>query len=80
MAQAVSRRPLTAEDGIRARVSPLCGICGGQSGTETGFSPSWTFPYQYHLTVALHSSYITWGMSNRPVSSRSSETSLTPSA
>jgi hypothetical protein len=39
MAQAVSHRPLTAEAPVRARVSP-CAICGGQSGTETGFSPS----------------------------------------
>jgi hypothetical protein len=38
MAQAVSRRPLTAEARVRPRVSP-CGICGGQSGTGTGFSP-----------------------------------------
>jgi hypothetical protein len=30
MAQAVSRRPLTAE-------ASLCGICGGQSGTGTDF-------------------------------------------
>jgi hypothetical protein len=37
--QAVGRRPLTAEAGVDALVSP-CGICGGQSGTETGFSPS----------------------------------------
>jgi hypothetical protein len=28
MAQAVSRRPLTAEDRVHARVIP-CGICGG---------------------------------------------------
>jgi hypothetical protein len=35
MAQAVSRRPLTAEVRIR-----LCGICGGQSGTGTVFFPS----------------------------------------
>jgi hypothetical protein len=35
LAQAVSRRPLTAE----SRVSP-CGICGEQSGIGTGFSPS----------------------------------------
>jgi hypothetical protein len=39
MAQAVSRRPLTAEAWFRARVSP-CGICGGQSVTGTGFCPS----------------------------------------
>jgi hypothetical protein len=39
MAQAVSRRHLTAEASVRARVSP-CGICGGQSGAGTGLSPS----------------------------------------
>jgi hypothetical protein len=38
MAQAVRRRPLTAEARVRVRVNP-CGICGGQSGTGTGFSP-----------------------------------------
>jgi hypothetical protein len=39
MAQVVSRRPLTAEARVHARVNP-CGICGGQSGTGTGFSTS----------------------------------------
>jgi hypothetical protein len=37
MAQVVSRRPLTAEARVRARVNP-CGICAGQSGTGTGFA------------------------------------------
>jgi hypothetical protein len=44
MAQAVSRQPLTADTRVRAWVN-TCGICCGQSGTGTGFSPSSpTFP------------------------------------
>jgi hypothetical protein len=59
MAQAVSRRPLTAKVRIRARVNP-CGICGGQSGTGTGFSPSYSvFPCQYNSPVALQT-HIIW--------------------
>jgi hypothetical protein len=50
MAQAVSRRPLTAESRVRARVHP-CGICGRQCGTGPGFSPEFLgFP----LPVSLH--------------------------
>jgi hypothetical protein len=53
MVQVISRRPLTAEARVRARVNPY-GICGGQSGTGTGFCPSSSvFPCQYHSTVAL---------------------------
>jgi hypothetical protein len=53
MAPVVSRRPLTEEAWVRVLVNP-CGICGGQSGTGTGFSPSSSaFPCQYHSTFAL---------------------------
>jgi hypothetical protein len=52
MAQAVSRRPLTVEARVRSRVGP-CGICGGQSGTGTGFSPiTSVFPCQFYSTGA----------------------------
>jgi hypothetical protein len=63
MAQVVSRRPVPAEAWVRARVNP-CGICGGQSGAGTGFSPSSSVsPCQYHSTVALQT-HIIWGMRN----------------
>jgi hypothetical protein len=63
ISQVVSSRPLTAEARVRARVNP-CGICGGQSGTGAGFSPSSSvFLCQYHSTVALQSNII-WGMRN----------------
>jgi hypothetical protein len=55
VAQAVSRLHLTAEAWVRSRFSP-CGICGGQSGTGTGFPPRTSgFPCQFHFTGApLH--------------------------
>jgi len=39
MAQAVSRRPLSFKARTQCQTSPS-GICGGQSGSGTGFSPS----------------------------------------
>jgi hypothetical protein len=63
MAQVVSRRPLTAETRVRDQVCS-CGICGGQSGTGTGFSRSLSvFACQYHSTVA-DQTHIIWGMRN----------------
>jgi hypothetical protein len=52
VAQVVSRWPVITEARVRARVNP-CGICGGQSGTGIGFSPS-VFPCQYNSTVVPH--------------------------
>ena len=54
MSQAVSRRPLTAEERAQSQVSP-CQICGGQSGSGTGFSSSTSvFPRQHHSINAPH--------------------------
>jgi hypothetical protein len=53
MAQAVSRRLPTAEAQVRARVT--YGICGGQSGTETGISPSFlVLPCSIIVPLGLH--------------------------
>ena len=54
-AQAVSRRPLTAEARARSRVGP-CGFCGGQSGAGTGFSPSTSI---FPLSISFHRCSIT---------------------
>jgi hypothetical protein len=65
MAQAVSRRPFTAEARVLVRVS-TCGICGGQNGAGKDFFPSSSvFPCQYHSTMGCHTRII-WEMNNRP--------------
>ena len=52
MAQAVSRRAPTAQARDRSQVGP-CGICGGQTGTGTGFSPNTSVLFcQFHSTDA----------------------------
>jgi hypothetical protein len=55
ISQAVSHRLPTAEARVRAQVNPY-GICGEQSGTGTGLSPSPSdFRCQYHSTTTPYS-------------------------
>jgi hypothetical protein len=50
MAQAVSRRPLTAEALVRSKIIP-CEFRGGQNGRRIDFSRStYALPGQYHVT------------------------------
>jgi hypothetical protein len=70
MAQGVRPRPLTAEARFRVQVNP-CGICGGESGTGTGFSPS---SLVFLVNIIRSSIHIVWGMNNMSVRGSSSET------
>jgi hypothetical protein len=74
MAQAVSRRPLAPESHVSARINP-CGVCGGQSGTGTGFSPSSSvFPFKYHSFHRRFPTHIIQGMNNMSIRDSSSDT------
>jgi hypothetical protein len=73
MPKAVS--PFTVEAPVRARLGP-CGISDEQRSIGTGLPPiSSVFPCLYHSTMAFHTHIvITWGMNNRLIGGRSSET------
>jgi hypothetical protein len=68
VAQAVSRRFPTAAARFRTRVKS-CGICGGHSGTGTGFLRVLRLPLPSIAPIASHlSSFITPGWYTRPFS------------
>jgi hypothetical protein len=60
MAQEVGRESVTLEARVRTLVS-TCEMCGGISGTGTGFSPSYLcLLCQYFSTVAVHTRVSPW--------------------
>ena len=56
MAQADSCWPLPAETQVQSQASP-CGICGEQSGNETGFGFLWVLLFS-HVSILLPMLYI----------------------
>ena len=58
MVQFVSRRPLTTVSWVLFQTSP-CGICGGQSGTRTHFSPN-TSNFPQDTGRMTHSTSVLW--------------------
>jgi hypothetical protein len=73
MAQGVSRRSLTTEAQVRARLVNL-GFVVGKVVLEQSFIRVLRFPLSISFHRGCPYSYILWGMNNRPASSRSSET------
>jgi hypothetical protein len=74
----VSRRSLTAEGQVRARVSPF-GICVDRVALGQCFLRVVRFSPVTVISLWLSTLlYIRWGMNNRPVSGRSSETKSHP--
>jgi hypothetical protein len=72
MAQAVIRRPVTAEARVRARVTHVGFVMDKVALGQVFLRVLW-FSRQYHSIIALHT-HIIWGMNNVPVSGNSSET------
>jgi hypothetical protein len=73
MAQAVSRRPLTAEARVRARGSKR-GISRGKVVLGQGVFQDFAFSLSVSFYRGSPCSYIIWEMNNRPVGGSSSET------
>jgi hypothetical protein len=74
MAQVVSCWPLTTQAWVHTHVSS-CGICGGQSGTGTGFlSPSHSDPPSISFHCGSRLIYIIWGDEQQARGGHSSDT------
>jgi hypothetical protein len=73
MVEVISRRLLTAEARVLAWFS-LCGICGGQSGTRTVFSPRSSLSSVNTIPPWLSTLIYPMGLDNRLVTGCSSAT------